>query len=680
MEKALTIYFADLAYLHEEDYIHPFPLNVGYVAAYLLKQHPETNIKIVKDPDKLLELAMRPDFANVNILAISNYEWNFNLNKTIVTLIKERNKNILVIGGGPNIDVMSEEETITCLERMDFIDIYVTGEGEYKFADTVNALLAHDMDPDAIFLDVPEGVLRLDRETEQLKKGGKTNIPCDYSDLPSPYLTGLMDEFFEDEHLVPMLETTRGCPYHCAYCFWGNATNAKLRKFPIKTVLAEIDYISKKCINPTKALYVTDGNFGIFKRDIAIAKRLLDNSNNYLYPRELYITFLKDLSEIIISIAKMLKHLSSISMSRQSLNKDVLKIIGRKNIDDALYTEYHSRLSQLGANTYCELIYPLPGETYDTFIKGFEKMTSTDMPILAYQLVMIKGSKLNSKKSRNQYDVKTKFRIIPRCAGVYGGVASLEYEEIVVSTNLFSFADNIEVRLTLFLYSIFKEEIFAPITLYLSEHNLNIVKFIRHIIANKGHLPASISEIYAEFTKAAKDELLEYSETTSTASVVMVKEIQTKGLALNIYYFCKLISSTSSIHEFHQYLTTALQDYFNTQNISVEQAELKEMLKFCFERIIRYEYTLSEKLVHCNYDFSSWINDKHEHKSNTSQLEKYKSSCDYVFYVDNSIENVTQSIKQHSSGIVDQIYKTKMSFYRSSKAYTYCIRQEQPHE
>lgn len=44
----------------------------------------------------------------------------------------------------------------------------------------------------------------------------------DLATLPSPYLMGLMDKFF-DEKLCPLIHTTRGCPFKCAFCAEGAA-------------------------------------------------------------------------------------------------------------------------------------------------------------------------------------------------------------------------------------------------------------------------------------------------------------------------------------------------------------------------------------------------------------------------------------------------------------------------
>ena len=49
----MRIYLADLCYLHDWDNNQPLPLNVGYIAAYLLKHRPDVSIEIFKDPRAL---------------------------------------------------------------------------------------------------------------------------------------------------------------------------------------------------------------------------------------------------------------------------------------------------------------------------------------------------------------------------------------------------------------------------------------------------------------------------------------------------------------------------------------------------------------------------------------------------------------------------------------------------
>ena len=82
----MLIYLADLCYFHEWDNIQPIPLNVGFIAAYLKNKHPEASIEIFKDPIKLKDrISNKPP----EILALSHYEWNSNLDIAVLKYMKQ---------------------------------------------------------------------------------------------------------------------------------------------------------------------------------------------------------------------------------------------------------------------------------------------------------------------------------------------------------------------------------------------------------------------------------------------------------------------------------------------------------------------------------------------------------------------------------------------------------------
>ena len=55
-------------------------------------------------------------------------------------------------------------------------------------------------------------------------------IEPDNIEIPSPYLDGILDEFLDDG-LVPIVQTMRGCPYHCHFCVSGATEWNAMRGF-----------------------------------------------------------------------------------------------------------------------------------------------------------------------------------------------------------------------------------------------------------------------------------------------------------------------------------------------------------------------------------------------------------------------------------------------------------------
>ena len=71
-----------------------------------------------------------------------------------------------------------------------------------------------------------------------------------------------------------MIETNRGCPYHCTFCDWGTLIYSKIAKLPLERVFDEIDWLSRSGISDVMP---ADANFGIFAdRDGQIGDRFPD--------------------------------------------------------------------------------------------------------------------------------------------------------------------------------------------------------------------------------------------------------------------------------------------------------------------------------------------------------------------------------------------------------------------
>ena len=146
--------------------------------------------------------------------------------------------------GGPHVPKF-DGDTEKFLQDNPFIDIAVLGEGEVALAEILETFASTPRRKrDMTTLDGVTGIVFSSNDAQSSRTAERQRIR-DICDLPSPYLTGEFEPWFQGFHQA-VLETNRGCPYGCTYCDWGSATLAKVTKFTPARVIEEIEYIAKK--------------------------------------------------------------------------------------------------------------------------------------------------------------------------------------------------------------------------------------------------------------------------------------------------------------------------------------------------------------------------------------------------------------------------------------------------
>ena len=104
-----------------------------------------------------------------------------------------------------------------------------------------------------------------------------------------------------------------------------------------------------------------------------------------------------------------------------------------------------------------------------------------------YQLMMLPGTELNTKLTREKFQMKTKYRVLPRCFG-YFNVFNKEYcvaeiEEILVSNSTLTFDDYLNGRkLDFFVNVFYNDAVLEDLFILLKKLDLSIWDWIYYLL------------------------------------------------------------------------------------------------------------------------------------------------------------------------------------------------------
>lgn len=509
----LTIYLGDLTYTTLSLATDAFPLNVGFIAAYAMKRFgDEIDIRIFKYiPDLEQALAEKPP----HILGVSNYPWNFNLGLEFFRMAHAISPDTLCVMGGPNIP-LDDEARKKFIRRHPEIDFYAYLEGEEAFVNFIARAMETGVNREKMKSAPIDGFIHRVSESEVMC-GAMLPRRRELDEIPSPYLTGFMDKFF-DGILSPMMETNRGCPFTCTFCHEGNSLISKVHYFSLDRVLEELDYIAAgvaKAPNFISNLMFADPNFAMYERDFQIVEHIEKIQQRQNWPRSIFASTGKNRKDRIAAALRKLNGSMSMWMSVQSMDPQVLHEIERENISTSTMLSLAQVYQEFGLPTLSELILGLPGDSYERHVNSLAAVVEAGIDIIdTYTCMLLNGTKLNSDFSRAVYKIGSHFRILPRdFAKLSNGRIAVEIEEIVSSTNTMSFEDYQNARkLHLMVAVVYNGAGFGPLLRYMRHKNVPIIGFLERLVADIQTAPESVQKIFESFTRFTKDELWDSEE------------------------------------------------------------------------------------------------------------------------------------------------------------------------
>ncbi|MCV6636802.1 radical SAM protein [Candidatus Albibeggiatoa sp. nov. NOAA] len=431
--------------LRHKVYLNEFNVVMEH-AAYLplvsglLRAYAETS-KLLRDNYQFMPFLFYRDspqqiikqYDNPTVAAFSTSMWNEQLNLEIANKVKQRYPNCLIVFGGPQVPHYPQ----AYFEQYPFIDIAVRSEGEEAFSEILTRFL------DSRDFSNIAGIAWRHPDTHACIRNDLERPKSRDLDLyPSPYIEGLFDDLITarpDLQFQAIVETNRGCPFPCTFCFWGQGgLSRKYRYHGIERVRREIEWCAQHKI---KYVFNADSNFGIHRRDAEIAQILVDTKNKYNYPEKFRTCWGKNTDEKIYNIAMLFHNHrleKGITLSMQSNDEQVLKNIKRQNIKLSTYKNLQLKFNEHDVPVYSELILGLPGENYHTWVTGIEGMLQSGLKnqLFVYHCQVYPNTELADPLYQKQFGILTKRIALTEIHGaIRQDNLTTEYEDIIVTTD-----------------------------------------------------------------------------------------------------------------------------------------------------------------------------------------------------------------------------------------------------
>ncbi len=330
-------------------YVHSnLALKYLYAVSQEWASHLELKEFTINNPsDYVFGEWIRGDY---DVICLSCYIWNIRQICDLAENIKRAKPKIKIVLGGPEVSF----ETAQFLKDHPWADFVLMGEGEGVFYHWMQQLFSRMPDYASV-----EGLA-------WRREGGDICVnapapPLLMESIPFPY-----EYLPAEEDKVLYYESSRGCPFRCAYCL--SSIDRHVRALPLARVKEELRYFLHRKVKQVKFI---DRTFNYDKeRSREIFRYLMENDNGVT---NFHFEMCGDLmDDAMISLLKRArKGLFQFEIGVQSTNARVLQICGRGGDLAKLSCAVEELHSSDNIHLHLDLIAGLPGENFNSFRTSF---------------------------------------------------------------------------------------------------------------------------------------------------------------------------------------------------------------------------------------------------------------------------------------------------------------------
>ena len=301
-----------------------------------------------------------------DVLGISTYIWNAAKLTGLLELLKKRLPGMTIVLGGPE----ASHNSGFWLERG--ADHVLRGEGEHSFPAFLDALAVGGDGPGPVNKSAAElsGLSKtgkFEAFTQRHAKQGSLSAKRDHGEPVDPYSGAYLAAL---RGRIAYLETSRGCPYRCAFCLSGaGGAGDSVRFFPPDTVKRQILKLSR---SGTQTIKLVDRTFNC---NAGRAYDLFEHIIGLDTACRFHFEVAADLFD-----GRTLELLAAAPPGRiqleaglQSFFEPALEAVSRRT--DTAEAERNIRMLLRGRNihVHVDLIAGLPNETLSDFQDSFDR-------------------------------------------------------------------------------------------------------------------------------------------------------------------------------------------------------------------------------------------------------------------------------------------------------------------
>lgn len=319
------------------------------------------------------------------VVAFSCYIWNIEYIEALIRDYKKICPQSEIWLGGPEVSYRAAE----LLKKLPQIRGILAGEGEETFARLVAAyqgieneypVTVQEAETGQSFCNIPGLVVRLP-EGEIFTT--PSAAPLDFSRLPFPYGNGAVtvEKSVENgevrwntsldflENRIVYYESSRGCPYSCAYCL--SSIDKRVRFRDLDLVKQELKFFLEQQVPQVKFIDRTFNVNALRTMEIWQFIREKDNGiTNFHF--EIAAELLT--CEQIALLNKLRPGLVQLEIGVQSTNAETLSAVNRKTELETLQKAVAAVREKNNVHIHLDLIAGLPYENRSSFQKSFDEV------------------------------------------------------------------------------------------------------------------------------------------------------------------------------------------------------------------------------------------------------------------------------------------------------------------